>query len=301
MRRLTKKEIMMLESSLDFNQRNLPKQVSELREFIDTLVFLQDYLVKSKVKIPTFQFHIDTLISKALFHSNTIYHLLNGIEMEFKSLNFKTMILDIPSLYVLLRTLLENFLIFDFIYCQPSTRTESEFRYNNWMYCGYLSRKDTHAESETAKKMKALDLKEIERLRELIKESKYFQAFTPRQQTKLINRGDEKLLNTWVDIMAKSGFNPRISETFYKIISAYAHTSGVSIFNFSELKAGYHQNNDQANLIASLSKMIIAKYIIKFKGQVKTVEIKYNTLSIDLINKIEFNAKILNTKTTILF
>ena len=288
----------MIESSLDFNQRNLPKQVSELKEYLDTLVVLQEYLAKSKVMIPEFKFHIDTLITKFAFHSNTIYHLLNGIDMTFKSLNFSTKILDIPSLYILLRAQLENFLIFDFIYCQPITTDESEFRYNNWKLSGYISRRDIPTEGEKAKKTKESDLKEIKRLQEQIKISKFFQAFTQKQQSKILNDGDERLGNGWIKIMKDSGLSPRISNSLYKIVSAYAHSSGVSIFNITELKAGYHPNNDQANLIASISKMIICRLITRFKSQIKTVEIKYNTLPYDLTSRIEFYNTIL-TRTNI--
>jgi hypothetical protein len=296
MREITKKEAMMIESFLDFNQRNLPKQVSELKEYIDTLVVLQEYLAKSKVMIPEFKFHIDTLITKYVFHSNTIFHLLNGIDMTFKQLNFSTKILDIPSLYILLRAQLENFLIVDFIYCQPATIEESEFRYNIWKLSGYLSRKDTPTETEKAKKIKESDLKEIEKLQRLIKESKFFLSYSPKQQSKILNTGDERLGKGWVKIMTDSGLSPRISASLYKIISSYAHSSGVSIFNITELKAGYHPNNDQANLIASISKMITCRFITIFKNQIKTVEIKYNTLPHDLITRIEFYDTILTRK-----
>lgn len=296
MRNITRKEAMMIEASLDFKKRNLPQQVSELKEYIDTLVLLQEYLAKSKVKIPEFKFHIDTLITKYAFHSNTIYHLLNGVEMTFKQLNFSTKILDIPSLYILLRAQLENFLIFDFIYCQPTTNEESEFRYNNWKLSGYLTRKNTPTVTELAKRTKESDLKEIERLQKQIKESKFFLVYSAKQQSKILNTGDEKLGKGWVKIMTDSGLSPRISESLYKIISAYAHSSGVSIFNITELKAGYHPNNDQANLIASISKMITCKFIIRFKNLIKTVEIRYNTLPIDIISRIEFYDTILTRK-----
>lgn len=286
----------MIEASLDFSRRDLPKQVVELKEYIDTLVLLQEYLVKSGVKIPVYKFHIDTLITKYTFHANTIYHLLNGVDMTFKNLNFSKKILDIPSLYILLRAQLENYLIFDFIYCQPATTEESEFRYNNWKLSGYLSRKDTPTVTELAKKTKESDLKEIAKLQKLIRDSNFFNVYKPKQQSKILKTGDERLGNGWVKIMTNSGWSPRISESLYKIISAYAHSSGVSIFNITELKAGYHPNNDQANLVASISKMITCKFIIRFKNLIKTVEIKYNTLPSDLLSRIEFYDTILSRK-----
>lgn len=294
MNQLSAKQIIMIKTMQNFDERNLPKQVVQYKEILDILTLLQDYLVKSKVKIPSHLVHIDTLITKIIFHSNTIFHLLNGIDLEVTPLNFKTKILDIPSLCVLLRAQLENYLIFDFIYCQPQNKEETMFRYNNWLYAGYISRKDIPAYSEPAKKMKDSDLVEIERLKQLIQNSKYFLTLTDKQQKNLIKNGNDRLSKSWVNIMLASGFGPRIPDTLYKFISSYAHSSSGSIFNISELKAGYTPNHELANLIVSFSKIIISKFIVRFKDQIKTVEIKYNMLNQDQILTIEFYSAMLD-------
>lgn len=294
MRHLSSKEKILIEASLDFNERNLPKQVEHYKEILDTLIILQDYLVKSGVKVPNHIAHLDTITTKFIFHSNTIHCLLQGISLEIKQLNFKTKILDIPSLCVLLRAQLENYLIFDFIYCQSKNQEETLFRYNNWLYAGYISRKDIPAQTENAKKTKASDLIEIERLKQLIQSSKYFKTLTEKQQKDLIKKGDDRLFNSWVKIMLSAGFGPRIPGNLYKFISSYAHTSSGSIFNISELKAGYIPNHGLANLIVSLSKIILSKYIVRFKEQIKTVEIKYNMLNNDLVTTIEFYSSMLD-------
>lgn len=300
MRQISVKDKILIEAFLDFNKRNLPKQVKDYKDILDTLILLQDFLVKSGAKVPNHIVHIDTLISKIIFHSNTIYYLLNGIELEIKPSNFKTKIIDIPSLFVLLRSQLENFLIFDFIYCQSQNEDEKIFRYNNWLYCGYLSRQTVPAETEQTKKMKELDLKEIERLKGLLQNSIYFKSFTLDQQKRLINNGNDRLFHGWVKIMIAAGFGQRTSGSFYKLISSYAHTSSISIFNFAELKAGYSENNDLANLIVSLSKVILSKFVVKFKQQVKTVELKYNMLNQDLITMIEFYSSMLENKSRLI-
>lgn len=294
---MTSREKIFVEAFVDFNKRNLPKQVNDYKELLDVLILLQDYLVKSGFKVPNHIAHIDTLISKIIFHSNTIYHLLNGIDLEIKPEKVKTKILDMPSLYVLLRSQLENFLIFDFIYIQAKSEEETIFRYNNWLYAGYLSRRDIPAESENAKKMKESDLKEIERLKIEIQNSKFFKSFSKDQQKTLINKGNDRVFHSWLTIMIAAGFGERTSKSFYKLISAYAHSSSVSIFNFTELKAGYTENNDMANLIVSLSKVILSKFIRGFKQKVKVVEFRYNMLNPDLIATIEFYASMLEKKS----
>jgi hypothetical protein len=297
MRPMTSKERILIEAFLDFNKRDLRKQVKDYKEFLDVLILLQDHLVKSGIKVPNHIAHIDTLISKIIFHSNTIYHLLNGIDLEIKPEKVKTKILDIPSLYVLLRSQLENFLIFDFIYCQSKSEEETIFRYNNWLYAGYLTRRDIPAESESAKKMKESDLKEIERLKIELQNSKFFKTLSRDQQKTLINKGNDRVFHSWLTIMLAAGFGERTSGSLYKLITAYAHTTSVSIFNFTELKAGYSENNDMANLIVSLSKVILSKFIVRFKQKVKVVEFKYNMLNPDLIATIEFYSSMLEKKS----
>jgi len=70
----------------------------------------------------------------------------------------------------------------------------------------------------------------------------------------------------------------------------------VSIFNSTELKAGYSENNDMANLIVSLSKVILSKFIVRFKQKVEVVEFKYNMLNPGLTASIEFYSSMLVEK-----
>jgi hypothetical protein len=300
MRQLTAKQKVLVEAYLDFNQRNLPKQIDDFKQILDALIVLQEYLAKSGVKVPNHIAHIDTLITKFIFHSNTIYHLLKGTDFEIKPLNFKTVIIDIPSLYILLRAQLENFLITDFIYCQTVSSEETIFRYNNWLYYGYLKRMNVQATTEKNIKTKISDQHEIERLKQSIQNSKFFTCLSSRLQKRIIDQGDDRLGRKWTQIMIQAGFQKNIATNFYNFVSSYAHSSSGSIFNISELKAGYSQDNDLGNWIVSFSKVIIAKFIIRFKTQIKTVEIKYNMLDKELITLIEFYSKMLDNKTQII-
>jgi hypothetical protein len=42
MRPMTSKERVLIEAFLDFNKRDLPKQVKDYKEFLDILILLQD-------------------------------------------------------------------------------------------------------------------------------------------------------------------------------------------------------------------------------------------------------------------
>lgn len=300
MRDLTAKEKILIEAYFDFSERNLPKQIEVFKEILDTLIILQEHLAKSGVKVPNHIAHIDTLLTKFIFHSNTIYHLLNGLDLEIKDLKVKAKIIDIPSLYVLLRALLENFLIMDFIYCQTCSQEETLFRYNNWLYFGYLNRQSVPATMETTIKTKETDYKEIQRLKLLIQNSKFFTCLSPRLQKRVIDQGDDRLGRSWGQIMLASGFQKQIMSSFYKFVSSYAHTSSGSIFNISKLKAGYSPDHHLANWIVSFSKVILAKFIIRFKEQIKTVDIKYNMLNDHKRTLIEFYSKMLDNKSRLI-
>jgi hypothetical protein len=214
MRQLTAKDKVLIEAYLDFNQRNLSKQIRDFKPMLDALIVLQEYLVKSGVKVANHIAHIDTLITKFIFHSNTIYHLLKGTEFEVKALNVKTLILDIPSLYIILRAQLENFLITDFIYCQTSSLEETVFRYNNWLYYGYLKRMNVLATTEKNIKIKISDLREIDRLKQSIQNSNYFTKLSSRLQKRIIDQGDDRLGKKWTQIMIQAGFQKKYCNKF---------------------------------------------------------------------------------------
>ena len=74
----------------------------------------------------------------------------------------------------MLRALLESFLMFDFIYIQPNTDKEKEFRVDNWIFEDYVQSQKIPAVLEASNKKKTKNLQYISEYQQKIEGSIYF-------------------------------------------------------------------------------------------------------------------------------
>jgi hypothetical protein len=297
--KITQKDIDAIEASFQYHSQNIEEGLSEQLKFIDILLLLQTELIQSKIEIPEYKNRISSLASKTMLNCNSIINLLKGQTIDSEYLHKKFELIDIPSLYTLLRAQIENFLMFDFIYCQPKSEEEIIFRYYNWIYSGLLSRNDFFPSTDNAKRKKKEDENDIVKFRKIITESKYFNEFTPNQKRRLLEPGDPRLFLSWNDLFDRAKIHKDHSRKTYRLISAHAHTTGLSIINLDSTQFRYSKTHASGHLVMFMSKLFLCKFIIRFKERFKVTEIAYNTLPIKSLNKIEFYSKVLNTKYTI--
>lgn len=293
--KLSEKDIAAIEVALNYEQADLPESNKELGEFLDVLINMQHYIVEGKIELPRYKVDVDGLITKSILHGNTIYYLLEGIPLKAKSISLDAKIFDLPTLHVILRSLLENYLIFDFIYVQPASESEIEFRNKNWRYAGYLSRKSFSASTKKTKKVKESDKIQIEELKEYLINSNALKRFSKQQRKQIIEKGNERLFCSWIDLMKKAKFNETVNLQLYRLLSSHAHTTAISIFNLKEMKLGYHPKSDLPRWVLFLTKLLICRLITELKNIIKTAEVKYNMIDRALTNRIEFYSKCATT------
>ncbi len=280
-------------------RQNIKDGAEESLQFVDILIMLQTHLITSKIEIPEYKNRISTLATKTILNCNSILELLKGQDIDSKYIELKAKFLDISGLYILLRAQLENFLIFDFIYCQPKTEDEIQFRYYNWIYSGLISRNEYYHKGEFLKEKKLKDQEEIRLFRKKITESDYFKKFTANQQKQIIEKGEPRLFNGWNKLMDFSKIHADHSKSLYNLLSAHAHTTGLSIMNLDGMDLRHSSNNSHGHLIMLLSKLLLTKFIVLFKSTFKATEIKYNTLPSSTLNKLEFYSNLLSAGITI--
>ena len=74
--------------------------------------------------------------SKAVGHAYTILFLFRGTNLEGAEVNF----VDHASVLVLVRALAESVLTFDYIFVEPGSADEREFRYCSWALASIAQR-----------------------------------------------------------------------------------------------------------------------------------------------------------------
>lgn len=278
---------------------DLEVNLKEYHRLLCTLVYLHETISELKIEMPNWKTYSDTLMSKFYLHSFSFYNSLSGIEIKseyFKDYKYEKKIIDVPSAIILLRAKFEAFFMYHHIYVNPKTDDEKELRFNAWIYTSLLHRQSHPSNTDFAKAQKSKDLKEIENMKVMFKNSPAFNSLTPKQQKGLLEKGSDKLFRTWDMIMNDTGFDERHGlSTYYSLLSNYAHSEGLSILQLKQSKLGYDKTNQEANTNLLLAKQLICLMIISIKNLYKIIEIKFNALPQELQDTIEIYSEIART------
>lgn len=279
-----------------FQRNPIGKNLEDYHGNLDALLFMQTYLVDSKVKFPEWKIYLDILVTKHILHCNTIYNIFNGLTLESKLNKIDIKIFDLPSVQILIRAQLENLLIADFIYFQNCLEEEKLFRFNCWMYDSFLQRSKLILASGAINKTQESDKQEVKKLKEQIQGSPYFKKLTFPQQKEIIKRGDSKLFKKWEDLMKLSELKEIIINNAYKGLSSQAHSGALSIMNLRTQKLGFSNTNLHVYPLLLLSNLILCVMIVRYKYFSKTTEIAFNKLLSNRRISIEINNSLLSLK-----
>ena len=174
------------------------------------------------------------------------------------------------------------------IYINPVDDDLKELRYNAWIYSSLLQRQEFPSKTEFAKKQKAKDKIELNKMKETISKLKSFQKLSVKQQQSLLDKGNGKLFSHWTTILKETGFsdgNPFY--TIYAILSMYAHSEGLSIVQLSYQPDLYKIVMNQANIDLHNSKLLVCLMINSLMQLHEVVKRKYDTLPEQLKYDIE--------------
>jgi hypothetical protein len=270
----------LIEFYLKYHQKDIELNLMDYRKVLETLIILQNHWVESKIETPLWKVSLDALVSKAILHANTISYLMNGINLP-NPINKETFnIIDFPSLYVLIRAQLENFLIIDYLYCQAKSDEEKEFRFTCWLYSGLLQRSKATSFTNELKEQQQKDKLRVVELKDLITSSKFYYSYLPDRDKRrtFIKTGNARLFNSWDDLIKFSNLNNMLLANYYSILSNHAHSEAIGIINFQDKRIGYHKNHPEGFQLLFVSQIFLSLVIKSFIKVFKILEIKYNMI-----------------------
>jgi len=148
---------------------------------------------------------------------------------------FKGEFTDFWSVELLGRATWESFLVFHYVFTQPVTQEEFEFRYYSWKLGGLLIRQNFPTNSQESIAISKQEKREIEMLSEALERNPSFQAMTNKQAKKL--RAEGKWKNqSWREIAESAGINELHARHFYSYSSGYAHSDYLSVMQIRDAK-----------------------------------------------------------------
>ncbi|MBI3585421.1 MAG: hypothetical protein HY096_15900 [Nitrospinae bacterium] len=149
-----------------------------------------------------------------LFRSTT----LPSVKATDRGISF----FDSGSINVLGRAALESFLVFHYVFVEPRSDDEKDFRYYLWLYASYIDKQKFPSRSEEGKKQLNDEKKIIDTLKDKINSNSVFKQLTEKEKEKLL-KGQWKL-QSWTSIGVSAGLSEILAKHFYSYLCIYAHS-----------------------------------------------------------------------------
>lgn len=149
-----------------------------------------------------------------LFGSTT----LPGVKVTDKGIGF----FDPGSINVLGRAALEAFLVFHYVFIEPRSDDEKDFRYYLWLHASYNDRQKFPSRSEEGKNQLANEKKIMDALKEKINNNSVFKQFDKEKKKKLLK--GEWRLQSWTNIGISAGLSEILAKHYYSYLCLYAHS-----------------------------------------------------------------------------
>lgn len=218
----------------------------------------------------------DLLIDKFSIHSSTFYHLSQGIIEHRKSgEKIKMKGYDLFTVYAIFRVIIETYLTFHHIYCEPKTDEERELRFLLWKADGLKEKskfKIEYTDFDNAKEILENDKNAFKLTCQRIEENSLFLKMPEKEFSKIYKPLNNKFL--WKFLIEKDCIKPmtisdlvahickiRAFINFYKYASIHTHSNFWSVEEF-KMKRGISIPEKEANSVIDLAIFLTTMIII---------------------------------------
>lgn len=172
------------------------------------------------------------LAKKFFFHLGTALRLQEGTFLHLPSVG-QFPFIDFPSISILVRSALESYLTFQFIFVQPNSLEEKKFRHTVWAYNGLRDRQRFKLTTKEGYEKLESEKPRIEELKRQIRDSTFY-AELPKDLKKKVIKGGWRLGKQWIEIAEASGTHREYFVSLYTYLSSYAHSGYLSVLQLSQ-------------------------------------------------------------------
>jgi hypothetical protein len=204
----------------------------------------------------------EPIATKLFFHLGSLYHLQDGTSFTgapgalFGSANY----VDFPSIAVLARAAFETFLTFHFIFVEPKTQEEKQFRHTVWRIGGLRDRQRYFSFTKAGKSRQEQERAQIEELEAIIRNGSIFKDLDePRKKDAI--KGKWRFGKKWEDLAEMTGIHKNYFVSMYSYISSHAHTGYIGVLQLSQADDISIQR-DLAGMYTYVGLMIMSHFVM---------------------------------------
>lgn len=204
-------------------------------DFPELLTLLEKLILELEGERAKTEHHIYAhgLVIKIFRMLTEVHILFSGTQVTFEER--KHFYVDVNSILVLIRAILEGFTVFYYIFWDSKNDEEIEFRFKVWKLKGYMERQGFHSEMKESKLKLENEKNEIAVMKEWIAANKFFKGYDKPDQNRILS-GDWKIGQKIPELMEKSGFNKEYVGKIYSYLCGFSHNSWSSVMQSYEMK-----------------------------------------------------------------
>lgn len=202
-----------------------------------------------------------TLAKKLAFHLHTIKTLGDGAELEIGGV--KTPIVDHGSIKVLARSVLENYIVFAFIFGNPNLDV-SRFRHMTWRMAGLMDRQRRIPITADGRQKLSEESATVEGLRREIEGHPLFAGHSTKER-KALAKGDWSAGKQWHELATEAGLHQRYFRNIYGYLCDYSHSSYAAALQVGEARTIEEQRAISNSMFGMLN-MTMAHFVAVYAG-----------------------------------
>lgn len=163
---------------------------------------------------------------------------------------------------VLTRAAFETYLTLNYIFIQPQTKIEKDFRFKCWDMAGYIERGKYPATREEHEKLKTSEKNAKNKIVEELKDNTIFQELN-HQQRKNVLKGKWRIDNGWVSLAEQASLGKHMFQHFYSYLCSYSHSGRLSIIQIEQIK-DFEKEKNFSNVFLNINLIILSRLIIDY-------------------------------------
>lgn len=222
---MTTRDNYLIQIYRQFNARDFERHVADFNELIELVNDMQEAIYNGKSSIKPWQTNLEVLVTKFSILCSSIAQLSIGTKVRARKTEIT--VYDIHSFYVLSRSMMESYLMINYLNFTPKNDEQGEFRNDLYALSGLTNRQEFETITKEGQTKKLKEKKEIEQLKEKIEKNKYFKSLTSDKQRKLLKDAPAREMG-WEQLIKATRIRNRESLVIWKLYSNYAHSEYLS-------------------------------------------------------------------------
>ena len=207
----------------------------DLGECIDSLAYLVNTIWQEGIKDDPWNYYAETLGIKFITQLSSLRNLSKGTNLVFNTFSKSIYVIDVSSLYILSRSLIENYLIFYYLYIENVSKEEKRARWILYEISGLKSRRkilDPKINYEEKRIKLGSEKIQIEKLTQELNNNIFYKTLDPEIKKKIKNNNLAKIKD-WSAIISESNLSDRFRRS-WKLYSNYSHNEYLSLMQIKD-------------------------------------------------------------------